>query len=347
VVTGVELPFGDRECTWWIDAAGVIGDSPLGEVDQLPGRYMLRGVADCHAHPAVVSSDGGPVALGVAEARMTLVEWARSGVLVVRDVGSPGGVTLEIGPEPGLPRLVAAGRFLAPAGQYFPDLLVEGVGAGDLIDAALGEVSRGAAWVKLIADFPPLPQRTAPEPTYPTELIAQMVVAVHSAGARVAAHSTIGTVGDLVDAGVDSIEHGVGLDFDALRRMAERETAWTPTLSAILGLLNDPGTSEDRRAQDRDALARFRELLPAAVRLGVPVLAGTDVVGTIAGEVRLLGEFGLSPQDALAAASIWPRQFLGLDAPSPDIVTYEHDPRDDPAILSSPSAVVSGGLRLR
>jgi imidazolonepropionase-like amidohydrolase len=94
-------------------------------------------------------------------------------------------------------------------------------------------------------------------------------------------------------------------------------------------------------------VARLRELLPAAVRLGVPVLAGTDVVGTIAGEVRLLGEFGLSPQDALAAASTWPRKFLGLEAPSPDIVTYEHDPRDDPAILSSPAAVVSAGVRLR
>jgi imidazolonepropionase-like amidohydrolase len=169
---------------------------------------------------------------------------------------------------------------------------------------------------------------------------------VHSAGARVAAHSTIGTAGALVDAGVDSIEHGVGLDWDALQGMAERGTAWTPTLSAIVGLFNDPARTEDRRAQDQEAVDRFRELLPVAVRLGVPVLAETDVVGTIAGEVRLLREFGLSPQDALAAASTWPRQFLGLDAPSPDIVTYDHDPRDDPAILASPSAVVSGGVRL-
>jgi len=66
-----------------------------------------------------------------------------------------------------------------------------------------------------------------------------------------------------------------------------------------------------------------------AARLGVPVLAGTDITGSIPREVALLSQMGLEPKDALAAASVWPRRFLGAAATA-DIVTYHHDPRDDP-----------------
>ena len=78
-----------------------------------------------------------------------------------------------------------------------------------------------------------------------------------------------------------------------------------------------------RRLQE--GRARIAELLPLAIRLGVAVLAGTDVTGSIPREVALLAQMGLEPQDALAAASTWPRRFLGA-ANTADIVTYHHDP---------------------
>ena len=46
----------------------------------------------------------------------------------------------------------------------------------------------------------------------------------------------------------------------------------------------------------------------------MPVLAGTDVTGSIPREVALLARMGLEPQQALAAASSWPRPFLGAAA---------------------------------
>jgi imidazolonepropionase-like amidohydrolase len=78
----------------------------------------------------------------------------------------------------------------------------------------------------------------------------------------------------------------------------------------------------------------------------VPVLAGTDVTGSIPREVALLAQMGLEPKDALAAASTWPRQFIGAAATA-DLVTYQHDPREDPGQLAHPAAVVAGGTRLR
>lgn len=246
-------------------------------------------------------------------ASANLIAWAQAGVTVVRDVGPPGGVTLEISsPGPGLPALQAAGRFLAPAGRYFPDL-------------AAG---------------------TGTEGTYSIGSIAQLVAAVHKAGARVAVHSTIPDAGQLVAAGVDSIEHGIGLDEAALKEMARRGTAWTPTIGALLALLDAPDLPPARRQHLHEGRERLTQLLPVAARLGVPVLAGTDVTGSIPREVALLSQMGLEPEHALAAASIWPRRFLGITATA-DIVTYHHDPREDPGQLAHPAAVVAGGTRLR
>ena len=120
-VRGVELPFGEGIESWWIDESGSIHDRPVAGADLLPGGFILPGLVDAHAHPAVGSGPAGLVALDEDAARATLIAWAKAGVTLVRDVGSPGGVILELASGPGMPVLRAAGRFLAPAGRYFPD----------------------------------------------------------------------------------------------------------------------------------------------------------------------------------------------------------------------------------
>jgi imidazolonepropionase-like amidohydrolase len=147
----------------------------------------------------------------------------------------------------------------------------------------------------VIADFPDLAAGTDAEATYRIDSIARLVAAAHEAGARVAVHSTVRDAGRLVAAGLDSVEHGFGLDERAIRDMAGRGTAWTPTLGALLALLDAPDMAPGRRRRLREGLARVTELLPLAVRLGVPVLAGTDVTGSIPGKVALLAQTGLEP----------------------------------------------------
>ena len=95
----------------------------------------------------------------------------------------------------------------------------------------------------------------------------------------------------------------------------------------------------------------MRTLLPVAVRLGVTVMTGTDVAGTVADEVSLLAQFGLPPVEALRAATTAARAFLGaptLEAGARgDVVTYDADPRDDPTVLAHPRAIVLNGQRVR
>jgi imidazolonepropionase-like amidohydrolase len=75
------------------------------------------------------------------------------------------------------------------------------------------------------------------------------------------------------------------------------------------------------------------------------VLAGSDVVGSVAGEVSQLVRHGLSVTEALAAASTSARDFLGLTGEG-DLVTYDADPREHPEVLATPAAVVLRGRRI-
>src|SRR5215471_2566882 len=192
-VRAVQLPDGDRPVELWVDAAGCLVTEPVPGAERLPGRYVAPGLLDAHAHPAVGSEAGMPAALGAGETLNVLAEWAACGVGLVRYAGSPGGSVLDLDLVPGMPRLQAAGRFLAPAGRYFPALLPEEAPQQRLTELALGELARGGRWVKVIADFPPVADGMPsgrPSPTYSGEAIQAMAAAVHAAGGRVAAHVT-------------------------------------------------------------------------------------------------------------------------------------------------------------
>jgi imidazolonepropionase-like amidohydrolase len=350
-VSAVRLPDGDHPVDLWVDASGALTHAPIAGAERLPGRFVMHGLVDAHAHPTVASGEKGPVRLSPDAAQALLIEWARSGVSLVRDVGSPGGMALDLEALPGMPRFRPAGRFLAPEGRYFPALLPEGTPEDLLTEHALVEVARGAIWVKVIADFAPIVDGMPSGPAsanYSTEAVAAMVDAVHAAGGRVAAHSTTDTAAALVAAGVDSIEHGTGIDETILRAMAEHGTAWTPTLCAVLRVPDQAPDSTLRR------VAEYRErldvLVPLAHRLGVPILTGTDTVGTLTREVALLAQHGLDPSAALAAASTVAYAFLGEDFDRTDgptsLVTYDADPRNDLDVLSAPVAVLIDGVRV-
>jgi imidazolonepropionase-like amidohydrolase len=349
----VLLPDGDV-VEAGITAAGRWTSTPTAGAEVLPGRFALPGLVDAHCHLSLGQDERAePVGLGVEAAAANLAAARAAGVTAVRDTGSPGGVTLRLvaGDDGG--ELLVCGRFLAPAGQYFPGLY-EPVPAEDLVAAALAEVAAGARWVKLVGDFPvrqgPDGPWTAPVPTYSIDEVRRLVDAVHAAGARVAAHTTSAHVKALIEAGIDSVEHGFGMDDDDLAALASRGGAWTPTLCAFTAAppSADDGERHERYLQARDRLNR---LLPVAADLGVTIMTGTDVVGTVAREVALLAAFGLAPAAALAAATTAARRFLGLagltEGQPVDVVTYHDDPRDDPDVLARPAAVMARGVRIR
>jgi len=330
---------------------GFTGDRVVagtGEPEELPGRYALAGLVDAHAHPTVAVDAHGPYLADGAYGAARLAGYAAAGVTVIRDAGGRSQVTLGFAGTAvaGRPVVTAAGRFLAPADRYFPRMHSP-VAPGEIVAAIQAEVAAGAAWVKIIGDFPewaesgPVPDSTAV--TYDLETLRHAVDAAHTAGARVAVHSNLPDSG-LAGIGADSIEHGCGLGHAELDALGARGGAWTPTLCAVL---NGRDSSDPAiRARIAELRDRLRGCLPYAVAHGVRVLAGSDVVGTIADEIALLSQHGLTAGQAIAAAGSAARDFLGIH-PEGDIVTYDDDPLADPSVLARPAAVVVRGVRVR
>jgi imidazolonepropionase-like amidohydrolase len=330
---------------------GLAGDRVVagtGEPEELPGRYALAGLVDAHAHPTVAADGHGPYLADGDYGTAHLAEYAASGVTVIRDAGGRSQVTLSFARTAvaGRPVVTAAGRFLAPAHRYFPRMHSP-VAPDELTAAIQAEVAAGAAWVKIIGDFPewgedgPVPQSLAA--TYDLGTLRLAVDAAHAAGARVAVHSNLPNSG-LVAIGADSIEHGPALGHAELEALGARGGAWTPTLCAVLQGRDSPDPAV--RGRTDELRERLRDGLPYAVAHGVRVLAGSDVVGTIADEIALLAGHGLTVQQAIAAAGSRARDFLGIH-PEGDIVTYDNDPLEDPGVLASPAAVVVRGVRVR
>ena len=143
----------------------------------------------------------------------------------------------------------------------------------------------------------------------------------HAAGARVAVHTfSEEALPDLIDAGVDSIEHGTGLTEDLVARLAASGAALVPTL---INIDTFPGIADSARAKFpvyADRMDRLhgtaRARIRAAFEAGVPIYCGTDAGGGIAhgrvaDEILALHDAGLPAEAALAAGSWAARRWLG------------------------------------
>jgi len=342
----VALPDGDEPADWWI-VGGRLSTEPVDGARDLPGGWVAPGLVDAHVHLTFEARDRLGLERGSPELIAAHLDLQRrAGVLALRDAGSLPGVALEAEPDGGA-RVVGCGPFLAPP-DFFLSHLYDGTAPEDAVEAARARVRDGWPWVKIVADYPgeesfnPL----APRLGYPFELVAAIADAVHAEGARLAVHVMGPIVGEIVAAGADSIEHGNWADADTVRDMAERGTAWCPTLTTVLGHI-EPIAAEVPPA--RALLERQRETLPLAAELGVTLLAGTDEEphGSVAEEVAAMMRYGAPVDAALAAATTGARRYLGLPGlearARADVVTFARDPRADVAALREPAAVVAGG----
>lgn len=348
---GVRLPDGELDALWIAD--GLLRRSAVDGAELLPGRFVLPGLVDAHAHPTIDMAERGAPWGSEALVEANLEENAFAGELLIREIGAVGDRWSLDGIGERLPRMQRAGRFVAPAGGYY-----DWLGVFTQPEAAQDEVGRqiaaGATWIKVVGDWP---VDGGIRVNYEPEVLRGLVEAAHAAGARVGAHVMSRAATEVaIEAGVDSLEHAPLLDEALVRRMADLGAAWTPTLAAVGPLLDgseDPVRLAFMAGELRDAGERYPTVLRTALELGVPVLAGTDVLppGSMAVEIAALHRWGLSPTEALESATTVARAYLGepaLDTGArADLVTYDADPREDPDVLRSPASVLLHGRRIR
>jgi imidazolonepropionase-like amidohydrolase len=273
-----------------------------------------------------------------------------AGVTAVRALGAPTQLPGWVGEDPELPLVISGGPWLSTPGLFFPGWGRQ-VTEAELPAVAAQEAAAGDGWVKLRGDWIVDEQTVAEPRMLPAGVVAEAVRRVHEVGGRVAIHATHEVACcRAVEAGVDSLEHGLWLGDDVLPQMAAQGTALVPTYTPWAGQMQEiRELRPPAREWFLEGYARLGPLTAAAHAAGVAVLAGTDFRphGTIAAEVRHLAAGGLSAEAALGAACWTARDFLGLpgldDGAPADFVVYDRDPAADLHVLDYPVNVVLGG----
>jgi imidazolonepropionase-like amidohydrolase len=335
----------------WVVGGRVTFSRPPGaaEAGTVDG-WVLPGLVDAHCH---VGLDGhGAVDAATAE-KQALTD-REAGALLLRDAGSPSD-TRWMDDRDDLPRIIRAGRHIARTRRYIRNYAHE-IEPGDLAAYVRQEARRGDGWVKLVGDW--IDRETGDlAPCWPRWALDEAMAAAHAEGARVTAHCFAEeSLADLVEAGIDCVEHATGLTEETLPLFAERGVAIVPTLVNIATFPGIAAAAEGKfpsYAQHMRELHRRRYATVAAAHdAGVPVFVGTDAGGSlphglVADEVAELVAAGLPPLAALAAASWSAREWLGrpglAEGAPADLVVLRDDPRADVRVLADPRAVLLGG----
>ena len=166
----------------------------------------------------------------------------------------------------------------------------------------MSEAAAGRGWVKIVGDWPR--KGVGPVPNFSLDNLRSAVDTAHGAGARVAVHTMAREVPSMaVAAGVDSIEHGLFLEYDDIEAMAGGDCVWVPTVLRDEAILAQLGAESSGGKLFGEGLENLRRLIPIAAEAGVRVLAGTDLIGSakdVAAEALALRRYGLSdaPGDA-------------------------------------------------
>lgn len=272
------------------------------ETIDLKGAYILPGLMNTHVHGAYNESN--------------LMEWAKTGVTTVRDLGN-----FSTSPEQGFAfrnrvadkneysRLVAAGPMVTAPGGYgnYPvtsvsdafykinQLIDQGA---DLIKIAIEDNLQGRTWKMLSLDE-----------------IRQIVKTAHSRNRRVAAHiSNSIHIKTALEGGVDDVDH-MTYDYvpdSVIASMVQNNIYWIPTLELWKGVSDRYGNNYITIAKNN--LGRF-------VKAGGKVALGTDFdgyttpfdLGMPITEIKLMKESGMSLMEIITAGTLNAAYACGMD----------------------------------
>lgn len=347
-------------------------DDPGVHVVDASGKWVLPGLINMHEHLVMREVIGppremlrrDPVEATVVAVRNALVG-LRRGWTTVRDMGGIRGIVQQIrdligrGEMPG-PRVIACGSPVAVTGGHAHHICVEADGPDACQRAAREQLKAGADFVKVMASHDPYPM-PGPEQTRPEMSLEEVRAVFEEArrwGKKTACH-VMGSlaIANVLEAGVDVVDHGIYLNAALAERMARQGTYLCPTLSGYGRQTMNP------RFQRGEAWAKAHMVLvrphwesfQAAVRAGVKMVAGTDTTGSYAEELEMMREGGVSAMDTILACTRTAAEALGwadrigtLEADKfADVVLLDADPLADPRAIERVCLVIKEGTLYR
>ncbi|WP_066549358.1 MULTISPECIES: Xaa-Pro dipeptidase [unclassified Sphingomonas] len=353
----------------------------------LPGKTILPGLIDMHVH-----LDSNPRYGGYTNLQFTDSFWAvqgtanvkamlDAGFTTVRNVGSENYAdvaykqAIDEGLIPG-PRIVPAAYALGATGGHCdstylpPSFKAKSPAVGDGVQELRTRVREqrkyGAEVIKVCATGGVFSRNTEPgQQQLSEDELRAIADEAHQWGLRVAAHAH-GAAGikASIRAGIDTIEHASLVDDEGIRLAVERkQPVWfsmdifNTDYTQAEGKKN--GVLEDNLRKDREIAQAQRDNFRKAHRAGVRMVMGTDAGvmphGTAAGQLKTMVEYGMTPMQALQAATRNAAEALdrtkdvGAIAVGRygDIIAVEGDPLSDIGVMTRVTDVIKGGAKVK
>lgn len=371
-----------------ITAVTNVGDLEIPadvKVIDLGNRTLLPGLIDMHVHldsPADIGgyrgleytdSFFGMVAVGNARAMLD------AGFTTVRNVGSANrnDIGLKQAIDDGYavgPRIVPAGYALGATGghcdsTFLPPSLEkekkeEGVGDGE--EELRYQVRRqrkfGAEVIKVCATGGVFSRNTEPGQQQLSERELRAIAdEAHQWGLKVAAHAHgADGIKAAIRGGIDTIEHASLVDDEGIKlAVARKQPVWfsmdifNTDYTQAEGKKN--GVLEDNLRKDREVAQIQRDNFRKAHKAGVKMVFGSDAGvmphGTVGGQFKYMVQYGMTPMEAIRAATYVAAQALGREKDVGaisvgrygDMIAVDGDPLADIRQLENVTVVIKGG----
>ncbi len=323
------------------------------QIFDVTGQTVMPGIIDCHQHLDNRRGTGTfqeraahPTAYSTARATRNALLDLQEGVTTVRDFKHINQAHVKKAIEDGIllgPHVVEAGPPIIMTGGHGWEGGIQADGPDAIRHIARQLIKDGTDVIKCMAsggfiskggDKPWQPQLTIPE-------MRAAFDEAHKAGKMTTVHAhPPQAIQWAVEAGVDCVEHGALMDETTAELMARKGIWLVPTLgeswvTATRG--QEYGLPQWLVELSRSKLPDRKRALGYAVKAGVKMGFGTDVLPSMVEEMQLMEEYGLPPMQVIVAATRNAAHLCGLGDKTgtlqvgkwADIIVIEGNPLDD------------------